>query len=756
MKKLCSVLGALTLTVVSSTAVVACNGGIDTSLNYTDQEKIASIYNLTEEQLVNNGVRINTLISNEDIDQVIKALELEELINKNPMGAMIKKSLGVYIMSNQFLNEISSKVPGYGWIANKLTWQSQWGLKDLVNSNTAKGFYNNVSGWMNHQENEWSLSVTFLDNQLLGWNGIDRPQYVRININRKLVADENGIINQKNSNPEGIYQQGSEHISVQDPVINPNNPEKGVIYQGYANSSKVFSLSNILTSQPSKIPAGFLNYSPSATDFVNNKVINLDFGNIILQNSKKEIEQALTKYLIENPIYTSEGMNTNQVDTIVKNQIYAIMLAQSIDRDNLRDKNGRPLFDESEKLDAKMIVDSMLSSLSVIVNNLKTKSWTNTTLLNEFSNMIDSIKKSNSTFDLVSKASFIQKFQEVIDDSRDRSDPNAGQTSFFVGQLNAILYKENQNSQRVLSNSQSYLDFGYDASYKFKVFYWSGSTPITGAEDQWYSPDDNSKAEDYVADKGFRNVFLSLRLNQGAASYVVLDKYRQSLKENNFVLDIFDLKNTSASPSDQEVDKIMLKKLNEAIALDPKQGNVDVNHDSWRIYHIVSLVNKYVNEKLKEVFGFDSSGNLEIHNKNVSLDYSKSKSNSNDFSKADDDLAFAELYKNKEINFIANDFSSTSGTILRDNIYDFGLTLMWSLTNSNYIFAGTLNIFGKHLDTDQELNEMNLWWKESSRSIGRIPNIVYMPSSWGKLFDSYWKNHVSKNPNNPDYNARIK
>ncbi|AUM62789.1 hypothetical protein [Spiroplasma monobiae] len=750
MKKICSILGSLTLTVVASTTVVACNGGLDTSLNYTDQEKILSIYNLTEDQLVKSGVKVNSLMSNEDIDKVLESLGLSEAIQNNPMGGMIKKSLGVYIMANQFLSEISSKVPGYGWIANKLTWQSQWTIKDLVSGNTSAGLFNNVSGWMKNK-NDWSLSVTFLDEDLLGWNGVREPVYARININRKLVADNSGIVVLDESHPEGVHKQGSDEINVVDPVINDQQDTKGVIYQGYSTSSKLFELNRMQTGKTAKVPSGIFNFSPSAADFINNKIINLDFGNMILQNSKEKIEQALNEYILANPFYISEGMDAKQIDNIIKNQIYVVMICEAIDRHNLKDKEGRPLFDETEKADADAIVTGMMGSLTNAVNNLKSKEWTNKTLLDEFSSMINTIRNNGNEFGSINKTQFANKFQEVIEDSRNKFDVNSNQFAFYSGQLNAILYKNNGRSSMTLTNQSSYFDFGYDSSYKFEIYYWSGSTPITGKEEQWYKPDENRSQEEYISDKGFRNVFLGQRLSPQNGSYNALIQYINQLPEKRLDLDIFGLQNHSLPASVSNLETIMLEKLNEAISLDGEQEISGVDHDSWRIYHVIALFNKYATEKLIEIFGYDSSNNLEIHNKKVSLDYSESTSSNVDYSKADDDIAFAQLLQEGQINMTTRNMDK-----LRTDIYDRGLKKLWDKEDqSQRMYVGKVNIYGKRLDSDEDLNNIGQWWNDSSRFMGTFPYGLAISDEWKPLIEEYWKKHVSDNKNNPDYNANI-
>ncbi|WP_338984513.1 hypothetical protein [Spiroplasma endosymbiont of Diplazon laetatorius] len=752
MKKLCSFLGALSLSVFSATTAVACNGGLDMSINFSDEEKILSIQNLTEQQLVSSGVRINSLTSDEDIDKIIKALGLEELISNSPNGGVIKKSLGVYIMSNQFLNEVSSKVPGYAWIANKLTWQSQWSIKELVNNPTSSlNLFNNVSGWMKFKNKDWSLSVTFLDKDKLGWNGVEDPVYARININRKVLADENGSIDLENSNKEGIRGDYDEN--------NPPNAQvtetdffKGAIYQGYANSSSLFRLDEILSSSPSKVPPGIFNYSPSATDFVNNKIITLDFGNMILQNSKKEIEKALNDYLLNNPIYLGEGLKNSEINTIIKNQIYTVMLSQAIDRHNLKDESGTSLFTKDELNEADLLVESMINSLIQQVSKLLKSSWTNKTLMNNFLVMLNQIKNEDCEFNTISKTSFTDLFKEVMNDSRNVNDANSGQTDFSVGQLNTNLYKTGNNYDSLLSSQQDYFDFGFDSTYKFKVYYWSKSTPITGSEKQWYSPDDSRSPQDYISDKGFRNVFLGQRLSSSQRAYNVLEQY-QFTQKNRIELDVLGIETTNLAPSKVNAETLMLNKLKEAIELDPNQVSQNINHDSWRIYHMAALLNKYADKKIYEIFGYDEKGNLEIHNKNVSLDFSKKSSS--DFSKADDDIAFADLLKQKEINLITNDFQSKYDSPAREFIYRKGLGVTWNSSLSQFIFGGTINVFGKTLDTQDELNNIHSWWEQPARKYDGFLFRFKMTDDWAEYIDAYWKEYVSKNINNPDYNAQL-
>ncbi|WP_339020390.1 hypothetical protein [Spiroplasma endosymbiont of Atherix ibis] len=761
MKKLCSFLGVLSLTIVSSSTVIACNGGLDMSLSHTDQEKIVSIYNLTEDQLVKNGVRINSLMTDENIDKVVEAIGLTELINKSPNGAVLKKTLGVYIMSNQFLNEISSKVPGYEWIANKLSWQSQWAIKDLVkDENTSLALFNNVSGWMTKKDSNWSLSVTFLNEELLGWNGIEDPVYARVNINRKLKSNKDGEVQPKDSNEEAIHlgDDTSYIPNSQDSFLDEKNPNKGMIYQGYANSSSLFKLEKLLSKESSKLPTGFFNYSPSATDFINNTVINLDFANMVLQNSQKEIESILNQYLLDNPIFLSEGMSSTQVENIVKNQIYAVMLKNSIDRRNLIDSNGNPVFIKEQLIEADLIIKSMILKLEQNIKRItQENSWIDNQLLKKFANMIDTLQSENNEFVSVNKDEFFNSFRAIIEDSREKDNPESGQYAFFTGWLNANLYKTNEQGNLALVKFSDYLDFGYDSSYKFKVHYWSKVTPVDGSEKQWYSPDDSRAEDEYIADKGFRNVFLSQRLMNKAyniETYNVLNKYQSLLPNESLELDIFGFDSTSSILNQANLEAIMLEKLKEAMELGSKNSDQAVA-ESWRIYHLAALINKYSNYKLHEVFEkAKNSDELEIHTKNVSLDFSKKSINLyTNFAKADDDIAFYELLKNKQINLITNDYKEWINSTIRENVFVQGIETLWNYSQTQYIFAGTVNTFGKSID--QDIENINKWWKSSKKSYNQFNYRIAISDKWKDLLIKYWEKNVSKNKKNPDYNQYL-
>ncbi|WP_339033641.1 hypothetical protein [Spiroplasma endosymbiont of Cantharis rufa] len=757
MKKLCSILGSLSLAVFSSASVVACKGGLDLSLNYTDEEKIMSIYNLTTKDLVKNGVKIKTLVSSEDIDAVIKALDLSEIVNENPNGNLIKSSLGVFIMSNQLLNEISSKVPGYGWISNKLTWQSQWSIKDLM-AREDLSLFNNVSGWMykgkEEDDSKWSLSVTFLNEDKTGWNGVEPAKYARININRKLVADAFGTVNGDFSNRNVVY--GGNTANAQDSFLNPNNPELGVIYQGYANSSKLIDLKDILSDDIGTIPIGFFNYSPSATDFVNNKIILLDFVNKVLQASKKEIEESLNNYLLNNPIYLGEGLAVEEINNIIKNQIYIILMTNSIDRENLRDKEGKPLFvDEAEQAESLIIVKSMINKLKKLCEQMLLSYNTNSDSQNieKLVNMLNTIQIEDCRFKTVNKKDFKETLKLVIENSRDQNNPNSYQKAFYKGEVNATLFKvEDQSSQqKPLTLITDYLDFGFNDQYKFKVQYWGNSTPISGGEDQWYSPDDQRNKDEYIADKGFRNIFLSHRFDNSKNSNdsaQLLKKYDENV---GITYDIFDFDESIANPTDEQIEAKMLEKLNEAIKLDPEASIENVTADSWRIYHLMALINSKANEKIKSLFSYDKNNAIGIHEENISLDYWNKAPG--DFAKADDDIAFAELIKENEVPLIVTDQKYNSSNTNREDIYNSGVESIWTNKLELNIYAGKTNIYGKRYD--QDISDINNWWTDKDRIYWSFNSLVAIPNQYKSKLIEYWQKYVSNNPKNPDYNPSL-
>ncbi|WP_342259007.1 hypothetical protein [Spiroplasma endosymbiont of Dioctria linearis] len=757
MKKLCSILGSLSLAVFSSASVVACKGGLDLSLNYTDEEKIMSIYNLTTKDLVKNGVKIKTLVSPEDIDAVIESLELSEIVNKNPNGSLLKSSLGVFIMSNQLLNEISSKVPGYGWISNKLTWQSQWSIKDLM-AREDLSLFNNVSGWMykgkEEDNSKWSLSVTFLNEDKTGWNGVEPAKYARININRKLVADDFGTVDGNLSNKDVVY--GGNTANAQDSFLNPNNPKLGVIYQGYANSSKLIDLEKILSDDIGTIPIGFFNYSPSATDFVNNKIILLDFANKVLQASKKEIEESLNDYLLNNPIYLGEGLVVEEINNIIKNQIYIILMTNSIDRENLRDKEGKPLFvDEAEQAESLIIVKSMINKLKKLCEQMllsyNTKS--NSQNIEKLINMLNTIQNEDGRFRTVNKKDFKETLKLVIENSRDENDPNSYQKAFYNGELNAILFKvEDQSGQQnPLTLINDYLDFGFNDQYKFKVQYWGNSTPISGGEDQWYSPDDQRSKDEYIADKGFRNIFLKHRFDNSKNSEDSAQLLKNYEEKVGITYDIFDFDESIANPTDQQIEVKMLEKLKEAIKLDPEGSIENVTADSWRIYHLMALINSRANEKIKSLLSYDKNNKIGIHEGNISLDYWNKTPG--DFAKADDDIAFAQLIKENQVPLIVTDQKYNSSNTNRKDIYNSGVESIWTNKLELNIYVGQTNIYGKRYD--QDISDINNWWTQKDRIYWSFNSLVAIPDQYKNKLMEYWQKHVSNNPKNPDYNPSL-
>ncbi|AGR41403.1 hypothetical protein [Spiroplasma taiwanense] len=757
MKKLCLIFATLSILSFSTISVVACNSGLGTFSNYTDEEKMVGIRNLTKDMLESNGVKIKRGISNDDIDALIEAFDLTELIENNEdsdIAILLKSSLTMYVMSNALLNEISSKIPGYGWISTKLSWQSQWGLKDLIDKGKI-GASNNVSGWM-PSLNSWSLSVTFLNEDKTGWAGDNLPVYARININKKLVATKDGeVCTEQNyqslgcsdySNPEGVWGNG-EFLSRE----TVQHDRVGSIYQGFVSSSELLSLENIFVDEIGKIAPGVINYSPSATDFVNNLIYSLDFTNILLAASKKEVEEQFNNYLNEEPIFLSEGLETTDVYLRFKNQLYIVLFSQALNRRNLTNDDGTQLFTDDDLEYSKILMTKMFNDLQESLEEIL-----KTNLIQEildFKENLENIYNVDQETGLSQGEiqDFKVKLQEVIKISREANNSSSKEYNFAKEELSLNLFKKNAitNVQESLSYNEQYLDFGYNDDYKFEIQYYGRSNSEIGRDERWYKPDEY-KIQDFIADSGFKNIYLENRFISDSS---LISKYNYEINANSkFSVDPFGFNIVN-----NDVSQTMLDSLKEAISFGDSGSDLsNVTSSSWRIYHLVSLMNKKLNEEINSVFNVDFdpvNGQInqtpKIWDKNISLDgIAKSMEN------RDDDIAFGYLFKQKEIPLAILDVNSNQESNFSQEIYQYGLSVIDNKISFDFnIFYGKTNSYGKRYD---EIIDFTNWWKDSERALGTLKVIINInDNSIINELKSYWEDNVMKNQDNPDYKPSV-
>ncbi|WP_342269324.1 hypothetical protein [Spiroplasma endosymbiont of Aspidapion aeneum] len=304
---------SLTIPVANTADVFACKSG-EASTSHTLAEKIASINSINLKTLKSAGIKLKRNFSEVSYNDFLNYLGIQNLFPQNGDSTTVLQkvvdNIATIDMANQFLFDISSKIPAYGWINQKLRWQtSSFGLTDFISSsNSHKDFYNIVSGWMKSTE-DWSLSVTFLTSDKKGWkpslsnSKSDYPEYARININKKASFDENGILDPLNSNP------GATHKSVDNTnrAFEAIPSDNGDIYQGLYYSSGLIDVSSIYESVDDSntiFPTNVVDLSITAFDWVNNlSQANL---NTVLEDRQKAIEDRLTKWFEAHNIYLTE------------------------------------------------------------------------------------------------------------------------------------------------------------------------------------------------------------------------------------------------------------------------------------------------------------------------------------------------------------------------------------------------------------------------------------------------------------------
>ncbi|AOG61057.1 hypothetical protein SHELI_v1c11100 [Spiroplasma helicoides] len=283
MKKLVKFLLSFSIVANMVSMTTSCNGSLGFSSSYTNEQKILSITSLTTSLFEKYDVK---LMSKLDEDNLAEWKKLIINLYANTMGytftgeeeltKVLDASLTQYVMANILLNEVAAKIPALSWINNKVKWQAaKWNYTDLVDAKSPKQpIAKNAAGWIS--DDEWSLSVTFLNSDKTGSQQGETPFYARINVNKKIALQDNSLeVDTKNSNPYSFWRTSDGNVpDAITPIANSSATQTknyGVIYQGFVNSSTLIDLSNIIyNSDKNYMPSSFLDFTPSVVDMVNN------------------------------------------------------------------------------------------------------------------------------------------------------------------------------------------------------------------------------------------------------------------------------------------------------------------------------------------------------------------------------------------------------------------------------------------------------------------------------------------------------
>ncbi|AHI53063.1 hypothetical protein [Spiroplasma culicicola] len=789
MKKLLNLLMISSLVASSTSVVVSCRGGAGMSVDYTDQEKMLAITTLNTQKLKDSAVKLGGNISKDQVESLLKLLGINTE-GSSSARAVMTASVKAYIMANQLLSQISAKVPGYGWINSKLQWQSQrWGFAQLFSEDTEKAqqaMGKNASGWLKN-ENEWSLSVTFLNEDLIGWNGRGNPKYARVNINKKIDVDLDGNVVLENSVPEAVHRTDpTMTVSALTPVEQSTHEQtkgRGYVYQGFVNSSSLIDLDGIYDPNDTSIPGSIFSYTPSATDFVNNLLLDSDIENDILIQDKDIIESALNDLLLEEPIYLSEGMNIAHIDVKLKNRIFAALFTGLLDR-----KNPERGFTEEDLIYANSIMPSYWSQIMSKIKQILNAGYLNDTENAELKE-IESTFSQYRSIDLeelglgLTRAQIdevYEKLLKVIRWSHNDKAINTGEMSFAVGSLRMNVYKRvpsingggnGESSLINLNNVDAYRNFGFNGTSQLVVNYYNQIMPEEEASKLSYDPDGAKNPlngdEEFISDKGFKNVFFKPRFETLLQEYNLT--HNQTLVDNNLVFETPNGTNTlTVEPFDldeiKNIDDIDSDIWYENAGF-YRPGN---SHDDWRIAELINYILQSSKKQLIDLFNPEptNSGKIKqnnIGNYDISTKYLIDGVYDNwnilpkvtDWEQKDDDIAFYELLsKDYQPFHITDSIKDGGSSTLRQNIYLNGLISQQnSYSPELRIMRGNVSTYGEILDTlahDQ-------WWKSSNYNsdVSQIYLYLNLGSDLNTVnaFKAYWDRHVRNNYSNPDHLA---
>lgn len=612
------------------------------TFDYSDNQKILSLTVLNTQKLVDYGVKIGSGVDFEKAELMLKALGLYDAIKYgNKLTASIMtSSIRTYIMSNQLLTQIAQKVPGFDWLNSKLQWQSsRWNVKDLVKASSEKqAFGRNAAGWL--ENDEWSISVTFLDDKLEGWvNPLDAPYFARININRKIAVNYDASVDESESTKGAIWtnpETGKTPTAIE-PIkasTHPHTKNSGAIYQGFTNCSQLIRLADIFDKEDNSLPASIIGYSPSISDFVNNTLINSLLINKILKDKKQEIEDKVSQNLKDKPIILSESSNIIDINNRMRNQVFSVVFIELIKRNN-KFEGFEEILDE-DRIECERAWNYFFEQL---ITNSKSiaRQQTEEASKNKFTdlaNYFNDISKKNS--DKLVKIEEIkdidQKMDEVFWASKDLKAEGGEQKDFTSTDFKLTMHNFSTNfddfennkdpkdwtfKDNVLSSESNLKYFGLNFSSLFRMNYFYKSIIKEDLNDTeqlakyWYDPDTKKLLQmpssninefanwindnEFISDVGFKNVFIDTRISIMLKHFILSNQEeidsKNTSNEGNFYVDPFVKTDGSDVNSESEFLELLTN----------KNKNVDNNGDNLRIRHLNNIMTNEIDNRIENI-----------------------------------------------------------------------------------------------------------------------------------------------------------
>lgn len=775
MKKLLNILTSLSLVTVSSASVVACRKGIDFTNQTDDAIKILSVTSLNTEMLVNNGVKIGGNVSQEEIRDLIKMLGIDSILQQNSTGSQFALSFRAFIMANQLLGNISSSIPNYGWINTKLQWQSShWGFSQLFKRAGNYGVAMNASGWL-PTDDDFSLSVTFLDEDKQGWKGGDDLFYARVNINKRIVVDDDGILDVEQSNPNAVwYEPGTDlnSISAADVVEQSTSSQtknRGNVYQGFVNSSQLIKLEKIYDPDATSVPSSIFTYSPSTVDLVNNMFVVSNIVNKVLENNQQEIADAISNYLLDKPIYIGESVELEHVERRIRNQIYIQMFIGMLKRYDAAND-----FSEEDLSYANTIMPRwwlhIKSQLTIIseLPHLTAEQKAQTTTLIEAWNAYQ-IKDREGELSGTEISTINQELTAIIKFSKDFATYNSAEvklaltdlvTKFSMQSTEIVGSAGSETSWNMISDLSN---FGANPAYIIKVrYYFKKFDAELDHEDKLtYNPDANkdpiSTSTTFISDAGFYNVFYKPRINYLLKDYStkMLASYKggyyvPGVESKALLADVFDTalveNNSSFDNGQTNTDNDWFK----AAGYLTQFGVTDKNKIS--IPKLADLVSNNITQKFIDAFSISKTSKYKsIADYDISFDNMVAGQYLLNYGRdqRDDDKAFEEIITGTNPFMTASDLTNNGSSKFRDDVWEYGLS------TDLYRFDLIFNKLDSYGFVNPNVSDKGQWWNQTQFSREEIYAglDIYSETNQNVLdaFKSYWDQWVRNNKNNLDH-----
>ncbi|ARU91461.1 hypothetical protein SCLARK_00846 [Spiroplasma clarkii] len=753
MKKLLTILMATVVISGSLTNVVACKKGINLTNNTPDSVRMLSITSLNTNMLVRNRVKIGANISQSDLKDLIKLLGLETSMNQSINGPSLGLSFRVVLLANQLLGNISASVPNYQWINSKLQWQSsRWGFNQFLRLSAERGIASNASAWLPTND-DFSLSVTFLDSEKAGWKGAGNPKYARVNINKRIVVDDKGIVDVPKSNADAVWVLPNADPAKLNAAItvehstNPQTQNRGHIYQGFVNSSELIDLQDIFDDSITTVPSSVFGYTPSVVDLVNNMFINSNIVNKVLADNQAEIEDALNDYLTNEPIWLGSKVILEDVKTRLRNQIFLMMFNGMLNRyDNKYD------YSDSDLEYANQIMITIWEKVRSAVYRIKElehlEDVAKQRVLVFYESLSDSQEKDrNGELTSSEISAIINELRYAIKISRENG--TFGSTEDDIAAMSELktnfYYSDMDGRNHEIKSMANLSNFGANPSQLLNIgYFYQSLDPLEDNVDKLtYSPDKGkdqwSTDQEFISDDGFLNAFYNDRFNKIYPEIAKESGWGQGGNDKTVQSEPFDLSKLGDDTDYSDEDWFA-----GAGYLDQFKVN-DNNKDEISIAMMARLISDGATRQLQDAFAIGFAGGISFDNY-----YQGNFSYSFEDNRKDDDEAFLTLITSENFVQLIDLAKNTGKSNLRDTIYDSGLEF-----GSAEITLYINNSFDSYGNIRLQDKPSLTWWSLQDSSIENhsfnvILNIDNDKGSKGALIN-YWKSWVMNNPDNLDH-----